>query len=705
MTSEWDGTAWAGQSIVTSSNLPVLQAHKAVSGPGVVSMTTLPYLSTLQNDPQRRAAMYLQAYRVGWFYKAEHKISQDIATLEWSVSLGDDVEGDNQETLDRPDLDTPFESLSPIDQFQRLMERPNPRQTGRQFREKLQIRLDMVGWTFIYLDGIGAASGLPTALWGISPSRMTPAYDRDGNQIGWVMDNGSQNPVPFDLDEILLISYGTPDDGPYGVGVVEAVNAHLPMTDLLIGHTADVLRTGGRLAGMVWPKDRALAEDEFQDVVRSWRSVASDPNAARRLLVFPEPMEWQSGAATPAEIGIPELAALTRDEILTAFPISPYMLGVPMPGGLTSAEVRREERKTYWSDTIHPRVEVLEEAIQVGLLSRYEKLLGQSYDFDFEEPNLDDAQVLIEKVGAFRALINAGFDGEAAREAAGLDQIEWTGIPTAPPIPVQNDATGGLTVVAQDTTPRDPSTSTQNVAKALKAARDTATDPIVASTRSDMARFLAEQRDRIAENVRKTLPTAKADRLVSLKSDPKWWDGTSEDAALALTLRQTYTDVGRAGLQTVADRLERLVGKGFIQNVLADLYDYGLTRVTAINAVTKAAVADVIAEGIRRGYGIAQIVDGVPRESFPGVRGAVMGNGSGAWDELRAETVARTETMLAYNRATLDGYGEFGVRTVLAYDGDQDDECAARDGHEFPLDEALGIEDHPNGTLDWAPVL
>ncbi len=42
---------------------------------------------------------------------------------------------------------------------------------------------------------------------------------------------------------------------------------------------------------------------------------------------------------------------------------------------------------------------------------------------------------------------------------------------------------------------------------------------------------------------------------------------------------------------------------------------------------------------------------------------------------------------------------------VEAIDGDGDEECAARDGQEFSIADADGIEDHPNGTLDWVPVL
>jgi hypothetical protein len=205
----------------------------------------------------------------------------------------------------------------------------------------------------------------------------------------------------------------------------------VPLTDLVARHVGDVLTTGGRLAGMAWPKNRSLDEDEYQDVLRAWRNVASDPNAGRRLLVFPEPMEFDKGAATPTELGIPELSALTRDEILTAFPISPYMLGVPMPHGLASGEQRREERHEYWEGTQHPRVEIWEDAIQQQLIGRYENAVGRPLDMDIEEPNLDDAATLTEKATAYQSLVAIGFDAKDSVAAVGLDHIKWNGLPSS----------------------------------------------------------------------------------------------------------------------------------------------------------------------------------------------------------------------------------------------------------------------------------
>jgi hypothetical protein len=71
----------------------------------------------------------------------------------------------------------------------------------------------------------------------------------------------------------------------------------------------------------------------------------------------------------------------------------------------------------------------------------------------------------------------------------------------------------------------------------------------------------------------------------------------------------------------------------------------------------------------------------------------------------RAERIARTESMLAYNEASLASYAEYDVEMVEAMDGDEDEECRIRNGQTFTIAEAAGIEDHPNGTLGWAPIV
>jgi hypothetical protein len=47
-----------------------------------------------------------------------------------------------------------------------------------------------------------------------------------------------------------------------------------------------------------------------------------------------------------------------------------------------------------------------------------------------------------------------------------------------------------------------------------------------------------------------------------------------------------------------------------------------------------------------------------------------------------------------------------GLRAFDAQLGDSDDDCMLRNGQVYTFDEATGLtsDEHPNGTLSWAPV-
>ena len=77
----------------------------------------------------------------------------------------------------------------------------------------------------------------------------------------------------------------------------------------------------------------------------------------------------------------------------------------------------------------------------------------------------------------------------------------------------------------------------------------------------------------------------------------------------------------------------------------------------------------------------------------------------------RARTIARTESKYAQNHGTIAAYEASGVvGRVQAVDcqiaGEAcDPECEERNGKVFPIEEAKLIDDHPNGTLSWSPVI
>jgi len=147
--------------------------------------------------------------------------------------------------------------------------------------------------------------------------------------------------------------------------------------------------------------------------------------------------------------------------------------------------------------------------------------------------------------------------------------------------------------------------------------------------------------------------------------------------------RQGYSNPPRPGHTRGA--LGR-AAPGAVQHAL----ERGSKRITRINEGTRQGIRQRIQEAIEQGM--------TPAEAGQYVREWT------GFDEYRAERIARTEMMFSYNDAAIGAYQEVGVQQVVADDGDEDEECAARHGQVFTLDEAEGIQDHPNGTLDWLPI-
>lgn len=86
------------------------------------------------------------------------------------------------------------------------------------------------------------------------------------------------------------------------------------------------------------------------------------------------------------------------------------------------------------------------------------------------------------------------------------------------------------------------------------------------------------------------------------------------------------------------------------------------------------------------------------------------GRFTNAGPAYRSKLIARTETKFAQNVSAKASYIEMGASHVLAFDaqgaGESDPECEARNGQTFTIDQIDTelAEEHPNGTLSFAPV-
>lgn len=688
--------------------VPPRRVEKAAFGPGVVSLTYDRPLFGVTSSPQKLAAQAQTLYHTNpWVHAAEKAVSGKGGAVPWHL---EDANGDEI------DADTAQQYRAVLD----LIEKPQANLPGvgrpmpRRELWTLTLRhMGLCGTSFWYLDQTDALAGTPLGVVYLNPARMWPAQDSSGNLLGWSLDGapGERGAMALDLLEVLPFYLDPPDNGHLGIGIVESVGMKAQLANAADRYVANVLDSGGRLAGLVSPKpNTTVNEDQWRQFLADSRQIADDPQAAKRLQAVRGPIDFTRTSATPQELAVTEVQSMTRDDILALWNVPGSQIGLPINRALGQGSAQSFEEAVLWQNAIGPRLTAFYETIQYGLLDRFAKL-GTTVELVIDSPSFDDDTPkydLAEKAAGQPLTRNE------RRDILGLEPLpDWDPV-TGEPLGIAIDLPIAVSVVGHGASdepqpkvapePAPPvmvmappvveGAPAEVIGKArltpkvaalrgsLLTLRANVERRVTPKLRSGVRDVLAEQRRDIAERIR-----AHADHIRQKPGETTIWFPKSWDAKLSGALAPALTNMA----DSVRSHITKTLTPGKADVAKAYLV---ASRVAGINETTRKAIAQAIADAIDAGDDVLTVADAI--------EGSTLGY---LFDDYRAEMVARTELMGAYNGAALDAYGDAGVAQVQAIDGDDDPECADRDGQVFDVDEADSIEDHPNGTLDWVPVL
>lgn len=627
-------------------------------------------------DPHKLMADAQALYHQNvWVAAAERAVFGRILRTVWRL---EDGEGDTVERKTHP------AAVPLLD----LIDSPN-RQTSRRMMWGLTLRhLGLCGNSAWLLDQREALNGTPGALYYLNPARLSPVR-RDGVLIGWVLDateNPNTNrltgsrPVPLQAAEVQLFTLDQDDWTQWGIGIAEAAAAKIELARLSNQQASSTMALGARRAGIIMPKEGSFNVEEFEQLVRDWRSISNDPDSAKRLQVMRQPVEFIESAATAAESQLMEIMGASRDDILAAWGVPPTQIGVTLASGLNSGETRNYDEAVLWQGAVSHRLDAFREGVQ-HVLNLWKPALGYAPQIVFDTPSFDDNAPLFDQALKAKAIplthqerrALVGLDPFEDESLNGQVYIDQTMVPLGGLLP---EAPQESTEIETGTTESDSKATTEEITETLRGKTERQFLP--AFTRK-VAAVLADMRDAIASAVE-----AKWSAISRKpKDDSPWWRPKDWELDYAALARQ----VSRAA----SSRVE--TGKASIDDdVVQSVVRSGASRITAINEVTRDAIRSLIIQGVQDGKG--------PGEVAQSIRDAA------AFNDARSEMIARTEVMLGYNEAALGTYRNLEVEYVEALDGDQDDVCAARVARNpWPIGDAYSEQDHPNGTLDWAPIL
>ena len=354
--------------------------------------------------PERSVADFLVGYAKMPFYRAAlSRVSYDVAATEWQVLVqrganGKAVRNRMVQRASEVHRKALIKELTTTGELEPLASHPlldlldnaNPMQTGLQARRVTQIHIDAVGESFWLLER--GVLEQPVAIWPVPPhwvaNTPTPAHP-----FYRVSFKGWQGTIP--ASEIIWFADANPLN-PYGrgVGVGQSLADELETDEYAAKTTKSLFFNRARPDLIVWPKgEQPLLEPEVRRLEENWNRHNQGFFRAFRPFFLKREVEVKELDTDFRSLQFIQLREFERDALMTAFGVSPEILGVVKPGAARATITVADQ--IYAKRVQMPRLELLRSVMQERLVPLFDERIILDYispDVKDQELELDAAK-------------------------------------------------------------------------------------------------------------------------------------------------------------------------------------------------------------------------------------------------------------------------------------------------------------------------
>ncbi len=619
-------------------------------------------------------ATYLRAMEINpWVYRCVRR----LATCAASVPI----------RVERRQRDGSWEDAGEQVELARLLDYVNADDNWVLLMEATVSCLALHGNAYWLLLRSRDTDKLPNAIQLLRPDRVKPIAGvgkRSGRVAGYRHEIGVGQWVDYtDVDVVHFRQY-SPTGGLLGQGAIRALETTINTASYTGRFNEEFMRRGGIPPGVLQGSS-PLTEEQKRQLRDDWASWRRPENAGVPLVLGSDLTFTVVGTRSPDEMAATDVPARLREEICAAFGVPPATVGIFEYANYANSV---EQRKMLWTETICP--EYLS-----PIASQMDEQLctlpwpGGPYRVVFDTSGVDAMQEdLREQAELGKVLVESGLmTRNEVRERFGWGEpLPW-GDDYWAPLSTIIVATGKGGRVAPPAAPatapaaqpgaesegqeegQEAKAQVRLVARAVEAEAGTSTTLRRLSTEARTAlykRYNAQRdhrSDRLAEIVRgwyddlaetmtANLAAQKAlaspHRVKDPRVDVLLFD--VDEAADALTgaimpeIEAMYAETGQ---QAIADLGLDLAFS--IQNARAQGFLRGRTfEMRSIAERAQRRARETIEDGMREGETITALTERVREWARAG-------------REQYAENVARTETGIALNGASLEGYRQAAV--------------------------------------------
>ena len=564
-----------------------------------------------------------------------------------------------------------------------LIATPAAGQTQYEFLENLITHLQIAGNAYVLKERarVGVVS-----LMLLRPDRMSVI---PGGGYSYEV-GGKKYMIP--AEDVGHLKFPNPNNDFYGLSPLQVLAKQINLDTDATTFTKAYFNNAGVPSGILKLRRKLSNQDEADRLRSAWHNKFQGNRNWHRIAILDEDATYEKMGGTLGEMEIPALRNLSESRICSALGVPAILVGANIGLQRSTFSNYAEARESFWEETLLPLYRRIEQ-FMVGLLEpEFPRERGQ-LEFDFSEVRAlqedEDAMVNRQLVRAQIAnqLITAGFTPSAALQAAGIeDELEHTGyLPTS------------LSVLGQR--PVEGKALTQTAANRLLEPLGASYEEEVEVMERVLAKFFKEQLNRADGIMGRYLSQDEPEAKVQMPFNELTLIPLAADAELSAAMSPTLIKtMGRAwdtiNAANVFMPMPFDPELPIFSNVLRNAG-------TKINDVSRAALRKQLQAGNQAGYSLDQIVRGVPKDDYRGLRSVVRET-----YKNRSKTIARTEIATAQNTGTAGRYKAAGVTEVIIQDGDLDDLCAPYDGTRQSIDWALDNPiAHPNCTRAYSAVI
>jgi HK97 family phage portal protein len=541
--------------------------------------------------------------------------------IRYKINQAEDIE----EVLEHPFIDL-------IVQVNRFM-------NGFDLAESLYSFLDLTGNMYWFV--LRNPLGVPIEIWPLFPQFMKVIPDKDKFVGGYEYKPSLNTKTIFELEDIIHFKKFHPNNSFYGLGCLQAAVAAADLGTSMNAYEIETFRSSGlQDMALVLPAEAGEPTgDEMKRMQREWKKKYAGLKRRGQIPITTGGAKLEKISFSPKEMAFLKGRRASLNEVAAIF-------GVPM-SLLTTEDVNRANaeagERQHTKKAILPRLRRVEQRLNEQLMPMFDQRLFVAYD----NPVAEDKDFRLKER---ESNLRTGYTTiNEERQIDGKESVEYGEVPLMPMNIAPLGTVSEAAVIENGDSKHIDRCDCANINKAPRKLPPLGRPTNFVSR--EMVRIIRDifdkQEKEVLAGIKKDAAVLNINQNIKGRADDfmaEWFPMSKWNAELDMATEPYIKfTMNAGGERAIASLASDIQYNSLNPLVFSALEKHRSQNIVSINSTTQKRLRELIAESMEGGMGATGISKQI-REEFA------------QFSKHRAETIARTEAIWAFNEGAKQGY-------------------------------------------------